>query len=334
MNYISNKLYKSFIKPAFPRIQRPIFGNYVTWASAKTKDGVVGKCLRALFYRRKNIPVTEERSLSADISAYLGEVYQYGIEQLIIKHGFGSGIRIIDTEYSVHYPEYHLVGRIDILAWDTSKKEPIIIEVKSVGDWESKNVVERPNTSHVMQVALYLYILNQIMPGDSTPPQAAYIVYCARSENWDLKKNKHGSPFVYIWDYTVRLEGDKILLEGHDDFNFTIKDILDRYEELDKYIERDEVPPRDYQLRYDEETIVGMYKNKKLKYKKDQAIVERWLKKGAKKGELKLSLGDSECHFCDWQSLCWKGVQGNNVLNFNLPERKKDIPAESRDDIL
>jgi hypothetical protein len=53
-----------------------------------------------------------------------------------------------------------------------------------------------------------------------------------------------------------------------------------------------------------------MLKNEKLN-KGQSAEVEKWLEKGAKQGDLELDIGDFQCRYCNWRSLCYSNDPEN-----------------------
>ena len=90
------------------------------------------------------------------------------------------------------------------------------------------------------------------------------------------------------------------------------------------------MPDRDCVLQYSEETIAGMYKSDMLEFKKHKDAVAKWLKDGAEKGKLELEMGDAQCRFCGWSSLCWERPHTPSKPTFNLPkEKQKNEPQEA-----
>jgi len=89
------------------------------------------------------------------------------------------------------------------------------------------------------------------------------------------------------------------------------------------------LPPRDYEIAYSEEKITGMFKSGAITKKGDSELIEKWLKKGAPHGKLKVAMGDSECNFCEYKKQCWEGVIPLGKRSFsNLPSstEKKQPP--------
>jgi hypothetical protein len=340
-NYLASKITEAIETPILPRVRKPSFSNYPSSASAITDDGiVVGSCLRDQFYNKIGAPSDDTRSADVQLSILLGDVYCNGLVDILKNISVSSGITPIAAEYPFYNKNGDVSGRIDIVAMDNSTGELIVIEVKSVGDWKSKQVLLNPDIQHVLQAALYLDYFKTSINLKDKKPKKAYVLYIARSENWDLKGKKHYSPLTAIWDYTVYIENNYIKYDtptSKVDTRIKIDTIYDRYNMLTKHLKENTLPDADFEIQYSEEKLVTLFKQNKIQYKKDQKVIEKWLDKGAKKGELNLDMGDSQCRFCGYKEACIKNIippSEDIELIYNFPKKPKSIVKETKNFIL
>ena len=194
----------------------------------------------------------------------------------------------------------------------------------------------------MLQSVLYLDYYQNFIPEGMTAPTKWYIWYISRAENWTIKGKKHGSPFAMMWDFYITLEGEERIPVIHSSegiskwSDYTVPKIHERYHDLSGYLERTEIPKRDYELQYSEEKILGLYKYDKLIFKKHKEPVAKWIKKGCPEGKLKLEMGDFECRVCSWKSHCWNfetDSLSENIL-FNLPKDKENLTSSTPDPVL
>jgi hypothetical protein len=103
--------------------------------------------------------------------------------------------------------------------------------------------------------------------------------------------------------------------------HLNVSKIHDRYKMLALFLANKTLPPRDYDISYSEEKITTLHKLGKLTRKADKELVDKWLKKGAKEGTLKLEMGDFECKMCTYRDKCWdKESSDINKQLSNLPK--------------
>ncbi len=341
MNYLSDKLAKALRAPALPSYRR---SSNLTPSSASVivPDGMggqkaVGACLRQQYYK---ITGVEESSSTVNVdwtlSAIMGDSMHKMMDYLIDTHGFAMGIQKITSEHPIYDKAIKLSGRSDLIAWDHNNKEPVGIEVKSIGEYKAKKALEQPLEEHVLQSVVYLDFYNRNIVDSQKKIKKWYLWYVSRTENWSVKAKPHGSEFTMLWDYCIELDDKVPIIKGN---GFTqrwehyhVDKIYDRYKSLTDYIATGTLPPRDYDIKYSEEKIAGLYKLNAIPKKTDQEAIEKWLKKGAPSGKLKVEMGDGECMFCDYSDLCWKGTQNKEDKKFsNLPKIEQKKPTTSVD---
>ena len=337
MNELSQRLFQAFQNPTLIS-NRPSTSNYPSSASQfviRPNGGkqLIGNCNREQWYRRTGIKPTEGGNSNWSLAAVQGEYLHEMMSDLIVTHGVAMGLQQLGKETSLYDEEIKLSGRCDYLAWDLKDDEPVGIEFKSVGDWKSKHCLEEPAEEHILQSMLYLDYYQRKIPENQTQINKWYIWYVARGEGWHLKGAKQLSPFVQLWDFYITLDNDGVPTvhtpRGPIKYNhLSISAIKERFVDLNKAIEENSIPERDCVKQYSEESIVGMYKADMIPLKGQKGTIEKWLGNGAEKGKLGLEMGDAQCRFCGWTSLCWDLPCKPSQPKFNLPAAKKEDPQE------
>lgn len=342
MNYLSNKLAKALLSPSFTNNRKT---SSLTPSSASTivKDSkgnsrVVGACLRQQYYRIKDfVPDEGDKNIDWTLSALMGEKMHDLLVDLIDVFGFEMGLQKLTREHSIYDTVIKLSGRCDLIVWDHTNKEPVGIEIKSIGEYKAKKAVEQPIDEHVLQSVVYLDFYNRNIPEGQKKITKWYIWYVSRTENWTIKSKSHNSDFTMLWDYCIELDNGVPIITLTDGSkqrwtDYSIENIYKRYNDLHTYLSANSLPPRDYEILYSEEKITGMYQNGLISKKGDSEVIDKWLKKGAPPGKLKITMGDSECSFCEYQKLCWEGTTSTSRKKFsNLPsaEPKKEVEKKN-----
>ena len=338
MNELSKRLRSALQAPSFTSTRKSQFFHPSSVSVENYDNGykqVTGSCLREQFYRINNEQITNAFEPDYMISAMLGDKVSELIVQLIDVHGFKMGLQRLAVEHSFYDPRINVSGRTDIIAWDSIANEPVGIELKSVGKYKADCTIEQPDDTHVMQSMLYLDYYRAFMPADQKCPTKWYIWYVARTENWNVKGKKHGSPMTMLWDYQLTMDAAGIPtihtpIRKITRNDLKLSNIHKRYSDLASYLSTSTIPPRDYDLNYSEEKITTFHKLGKLTRKADIEKVEKWMKKGAPEGKLNLDLGDFECRNCSWRNKCWDIAAQTPVSTFSsLPEKNTTEKKES-----
>lgn len=338
MNELSKRLYQAMRQPSV-RHDRHSLTLHPSAASVVVKRHgqaqVIGGCNRQEYYRLKGYPQFGESNLDWNIFARMGKKAEDLIEELLLENGFQAGLQTLAREHPLFERNLGLSGRSDLILWDYVSQRPVGVDVKSVGEWKAGQVMEKPWEEHVLQCAVYLdYYQNQI-PKNQAQMEFWYIWYVARSESWNLKKKKHGSPFQGLWDYRIGLTnaGEAVVygcaapeVWSH----ITIDEVYRRFGELQVFVENNQVPPRDYLLNYSEEHLAWMHKYDLLVLKKHKDEVKKWKAKGAPQGQLGLDLGDFECRNCPYVQECWQqdSFLQTKPETYNLPAAEPDAPPQ------
>lgn len=334
MNYLSSKIFSALESPALIDTKKPSESLNPSSASLEIIDRfgdrrVVGSCLRQQYYRARSYPIPFKTNPDWELSSLIGNKLHELIFDILVSHGFKMGLQIVREEHSIYSTISSISGRSDLLAWDYNSNELVGIEIKSVGEYKAGKVIESPAEEHVLQAMLYLDHYRKAIPEGMKRPTKWYILYISRTENWTIKGKKHGSQMAMVWDSYLTLDADGVPtiysssgIEKWSDFK--VDKIYDRFNTLKQCLVTNTVPDRDFDIKYSEEKIAGLYKRGKITKKTDTKVIEKWLSKGGTPGTLKLDIGDFECQLCEFRNSCWdiKGGPERNI--YNLPELDSD----------
>ncbi len=332
MNYLSNKLATALNTDILPsqKSYRSISPSSasVEYLDEHGQKKIVGACLRQQYYRLKGfIPDEGGRNIDWNLSAMIGDKCHELLSDIIDQYGFSMGLQRLASEHPFYVQGKGISGRTDLILWDYNNKEPIGVEIKSIGEFKVKKAIEQPIDEHVLQSVIYLDHYSKTIPKDQIGIKKWYLWYISRTENWSIKGKAHDSPFAMLWDYCITLEDNIPVIHGSNFKQklpqYSIENIHKRYDSLRDYINKDIVPPRDYEERYSEEKLAHMFQTNQITTKRDQEIISKWLDKGAKPGTLKVALGDAECNFCEFKKACWSGITNVEKPSFsNLPKKE------------
>lgn len=331
---ICTRLYNAYKNPSI-KSTRGRSGVYPSQASIETETEVIGACHRQQYFSWFDYDYSEPGNPDWSLAATMGEWIHTGVVNELKNLVYDTGLIVLSAEQSFFNKKHLVSGRTDIFLMDRATEEIFGVDIKSVGEWAGKRAMKQPRLHDILQCAVYLWDYQNTAAKGYRKIDEWIILYVSRDENWDLKKYIHGSKFKYMWQYALSfcpdgyivVEDQKGTLTSYRDI--TIQNILDRYEKLLEYIKRKELPPRDFEAQYNEDKITALYKAGGLEYKKDQGAVEKWLKKGAIKGELKITMGDGACRLCSYLKLCYSddptlGKKKEHVL-YRLP--RIDVPT-------
>jgi hypothetical protein len=332
---LPNRIYNIFSSPVTDTI-RGKSGFYPSDASIIREDGEkVGSCLRQQYYRWNNCARTEESDPEIGLISVTGEALHSMMSSLIRNHPVETNLLLLREEQAFFDKDILLSGRIDMLLYDILSGEVVGCDVKTVGDYASSVSIDQPRLKDVLQCAIYLDQYQKNSP-KGEKMDSWIILYLARAENWKLKKYPHGSQFKYLWQFSISFDPEDrhVIIENQFSVkthynDITPEKIYSRYKELKTYIKDGELPPRDYEHTYSEERLLGMYKNGKVKFKKDLTVIDKWINNGMIEGKLGLDMGDFECRYCSFKSLCWSDKPEEIV-----PEKKYLYKLSDKSDLI
>lgn len=251
------------------------------------EEVVEGTCLRAQYYRLTLDPLVVFEAQETRAMDYGNAIHAHEVQRL-------SAARIlVAEEFPIVIPEHNISGRGDALIINphskTTPPEYVGVEIKTVGSpygciTGARGSVPAPKTNHLLQVGVYL----------------------------DWGKQKHN---IHAWqlqyfsradgqraEYTITLTDDaekKISVDG-EVTAISVEDIYQRFRHLKGYLDSDEMPPRDYALMYNQETLNKMADRQQLN-KKERALV---------KSGKPVNKGDWQCRYCNYKKYCYPDMEG------------------------
>lgn len=273
---------------------------YPSEASIKLTDEfgdevVYGNCLRASYFRLTG----GFEGIPYDARAEFIFMQGKSVEEMLIEQWKAMGIWV-DNNVKFYDAEHNISGELDAIL-----REPdgtvYGAEVKSFYGYKAeseifgnKSKLGRPKMSQLLQTLIYTYHFRDRLP-------YFRMVYFARDS-------------VLRRTFKIELHEDHGLhypkIEGVVWRQFTVEDILERYKLLQSYIEKQVIPPNDFELQYSDAKIEDYFKKGKIsksKYEDWQKSV-RAVEKG-KKNQPEI-VGDWNCSYCSFKNVCWsKGMK-------------------------
>lgn len=306
------------------------------------KDKVVGKCRRATFFRYllENFKFYDKYSiwspLVEDIKANITPIDRYLLwiwrqgelyEEFLIEQAKVSGV-FVSSQAAVFIPEYNVSGKKDIEIINPESHKLSIVESKSVysfggnatlGAPRSKSLGS-PKDSNLMQIALYHWW----HASEDEAYEESRLVY------GDRGSGRYG-------EYLVKTDTDKdgiinILWKPHAPYSsgwvtsgITINSILNEYKNQQLWIDGGIIPPRDFDIVFNEEQLAELYSNDEMtktdKEQYEKVIARRveneeLLGQGLKqKKELKqLEKASFQCTYCNFAKVCYDEMKQPRTL--------------------
>lgn len=241
-------------------------------ASFKVGAETYGACLRRLYYRASETPVTNTSGFSSKLTAKFGQsIHDWifttlkGHEHLHVESEVPGKVLVNPLTKEISY-------RMDGLL--THKGERGGVEVKTKGGYKLQSMVKShgPDWADFAQIVTYFEIERELM--------WYVLVYVARDTGF------HAEYHIYR-DYN---DGEKIKYRGivpqethPKELPVTFQQVKDRWQLLEKYIVDKVVPPRDYKVALDKEGKPT--KERTRNYVKIKS--------------------DVNCMYCPWLNHCW-----------------------------
>jgi len=260
-------------KPVFryPVRERTV---YPSSPSAVAPDGEIkGSCLRAAWYTAmSDRSQPRNRTAAGFWVTYLGDC----VEAAVIAHARELGVVVPDSPgFPVYIPELGISGKIDLAFVDNG--EVCIGEVKSTSQknlpfilgYIPRGSYPCPQEKHLMQTMIYLWYFREQGVG------RAHIAYVCRDTGADAEFIVR---LVKCDDGNHRASVALIGRQSHVVQDITIESIMERYALLRGYIDRNECPPREFDLFYTEEEMDDLI-NVKKKWRKNSKIAKAWIER-------------------------------------------------------
>ena len=289
-------------------------GFYPSSASVEYKDAdgnrkVDGACLRQQFYSHCGVERTEPMSEDVILKLEFGNWAHEMLVEMVKRHGsyLGDEIRMFQPGPPA------ISGRADLFVADPKDNSPVGCEIKSVGGYYgvkatikgTKAEPPRPKADHVLQCLPYLDFYGKY-----------------GLTRWILLYFDRDS--CAMAEYVIMLDDDgSAIIQGNDFVethrHLNVKAVRARWIELQNFIERGELPPRDYMLQWSNKDILNKKANGELT-KTDEKAVDAKLKSGKTDIPL-LDKGDWRCAYCDWKTKCYSNnpFDGVDVIPLTRP---------------
>lgn len=243
-----------------------------------------GGCIRKAYYR-----ITGEVKPTTS-NARTEYIFAMGnaVEKILVNTWKEMGIWVANN-VKFYIPDINVSGELDVIL-----REPdgtlYVGEVKSFYGYNATKEImgnrsqrPRPKLNNLLQTLLYTWHFRDEFP-------YSRLVYFARDSTdrrtfkVEVKEDEDG----VFWP----------VVEGEVLKYFSVNDIIDRYKLLQKHVDDNIVPERDFEIRYSDEKIQRYGRLEiigKTKFKK-------WQEGKLKKNEIP---GDWQCSYCDYKHHCY-----------------------------
>ena len=256
--------------------------NYPSQASCLYKnefgeEAIAGKCLRAVYWDSKGVKPTNPVTARGErIFAYGKLVERFEVEQYKqLGIWRGNNVKFFN-------PKHNISGEADCIVFDKDINGLRGVEVKSGYDYKFRSEVigtptkpGKPKLDHLLQTMIYVDYFK-------IPFNILYVDRGnAQRNEYEITLNDDGTP---------NIDGVKL------DIGISFPKIIARFNELEKCLEDNVVPKRDYQLRYSKDRIEVLSKTKRLRKKQAEEYEKN----------KDLDIGDFQCSYCNFKDYCWK----------------------------
>ena len=230
-----------------------------------------GKCLRAAYY--SCIGIKEEPS-----KRLLKSIFGKYIEKALLDI-FSSKGNIKKKKVQFKNEKYNISGELDAIL--TIEDKDYGLEIKSIGgeNYYINSLIfsnSSPKWQDLFQTIIYCYCFKEELPN-------GFMLLYVRRDTGETKEFK-----IQIEPYKGNLIA---FIDGRPDLRFTVQDILDRYTLLNKHINIEKTPAREYMQIYPMNLIPDYFKAGIL------------TKKQVEKYNI-TPFGDNECRFCNYKTAC------------------------------
>lgn len=252
----------------------------------------IGTCLRSVFLSRNSYPKSNPMGIYVTMTTEAGKLWESWVTDQYKQLGI-----YLDHSVKLFDPSSFISGEIDVLHLNPETDEEEITEVKQYNGSNysavtslvgNKNIPPKPKDQNLLQVFTYLLMLR------NTDNNISYInlLYIDRScgsfnNNIQFRIsliNQNGQVYPKVEYFNSEGEVDYFI-----DYRITEQAVLDKNEMLTNFINLDQIPPRDYQLRYSDSEIEERFFQKQISSYK----YNKW-----KQDPSKNLIGDWACTWC------------------------------------
>jgi hypothetical protein len=275
---------EAFLSEKLPRF-KPDNHFYPSQASVElqTPHGakIEGECLRKLYWFKKGEPFSNPTPPPALWKMELGNK----VSELIVEQAKKRGVYVADEVPFVD-EENKISGRVDLMYRHPVTQEIVGVEIKSVGGYQAlKGVITgpygtvlKPKIPHQLQTLIYLDFFNKNMGVNLF--EVAYIARCTGERNV----------------FRCTLTDDRELLIDGMPTGLKPDGIYGRFRKLQGYLEKEQLPPRDYEISYSREKIKSLARSGSLTKKQRETV----------SAGKKVVKGDYSCQICPFKDRCWE----------------------------
>lgn len=254
---------------------------------------LVGSCNRSSWFSNLGIGKTNPPSLKGERRMQAGKTIE-AQEHEYAK--LAPNMKVIGNNIRLKVPlidDVMISGELDRLHQDQNKNI-VVVEIKSFYGYDArkeimgkKDLVGRPKYQHLLQVFVYLYMLNQ----SNTDAKYAIMHYIDRTDFEEA--------FFIV---TIEVEDGEAYpcINGRIDREIKLSAVIARYTQLALAVKNRQLPPRDCDI---------IYSDKKILELADHDLISKNKLKQYTAGEK--HPGDYQCSYCDWKGLCYGPTPGD-----------------------
>lgn len=253
-------------------VAKPGYRHNPSSATMMGSDGsVVGACLRSLYYKATKQPVTDKRTFTSKLQGDFGNGIHDKLgavlaksDKIKISSEVGAKIIIDPLTQEISY-------RMDGLV--SHKGEMGCLELKTMHSFALQKMVRAggPKDKDVLQVLCYL--------GANPELRWASLVYVGRDNAYRAEYHIYRDPETQA----MVIQGITPAKSERPIKDMTFEKIVARWKELERHVEKAELPQRDYKAVLTKE---GKYTESR---QKNSVTYET----------------DYACKYCSWKTHCW-----------------------------
>lgn len=307
--------------------------------SSSGREYVEGSCRRHTFLRytrdkfvfdnQTNIkykPLVEELyEVQTEPERYMRWIWTAGnlFEEFIIEEAKKSGVYVA-SQLQVVIPTWNIIGKLDLIVSNPETGGLIAQEVKSIygyyaekeivgtSSMRARGILGKPKPNNLMQAAIYNWHMKPRYP----TLEATRLLYGDRGTGKDAEFNVRTEAQA-DGDIAIYYRGVAPFIASEVKSPITINNILNQYDYVLAHNKEGVLPPRDFDLSYNEEQIKELYEEDELsntdkatyekvidRRKENQALI---LEGKKPKKELKLpSVAHWACSRCEFIKFCYE----------------------------
>jgi hypothetical protein len=239
--------------------------------------------MRAAYYNCVGVQEEEDISVKTNLIFKIGDYTEEMILDILKEDNL-----LDDSQKKFFDEKYEISGRLDGVFNYNGRK--IGLEIKSIGGnnnwinnqiWGSRWNEPSPKWQNLFQTLVYCYAFRDEID--------EFILLYIRRDTCEIKE------FLI----SIQPKDGKIYpcIDGKIDERFSIDDILERYKILREFVDKEELPPREFMKTYNAKDISTYVKLGVLSKNQGEKFKEE-------------PFGDFECRFCGYSEMCDRNDPG------------------------